>query len=449
MSGDDGQSDVPILHSDLHAWPQGDRSKSHLGTVLLIAIVFLAVVAVWVCGMLTRFSVSGGKSGSPLFELMCDPEGGGCGRVLQSRWATLGRSGIPISAVGMGYFGMLGVWYLVVGRCNRAGRFWQLAPLLIHLMGLFYSGLMVWVMWAQVGAYCGWCLVTHGLNVLMFVLGMMLWPRSGSANWEPARPSIRLGVAGVLLMASVWIVSPLVVYVKRLRGTVVVAVEYANRYRHDADLMRYKYDRQERIDIPIRSDDPIRGVVDAKHTIVVFSDFECSQCRKFSDFVDGELLPAYGEDLRVVFKHYPLNSDCNAGIEWTRHSTACVAAYWAEAARELGGVEGFWKMHDLLFAVQNDLSGVSWAGLADSVGLDGTALGDVVSKRGPRNRIDEDVSLAERLEVRGTPTVFVDGKRFGEWERIENWRAVLEPAGLRSNDPRTDVDPKPGELPGP
>ena len=80
---------------------------------------------------------------------------------------------------------------------------------------------------------------------------------------------------------------------------------------------------------------------------------------------------------------------------------------------------------------------------------DGTAFGAVLSKQSPRNRIAEDVALAARLEVRGTPTVFLDGKRFGEWDRIENWRAILAPAGSRSNDPKTEFDPKPGESPGP
>jgi protein-disulfide isomerase len=348
----------------------------------------------------------------------------------------------------MGYFGMLVLWYSIVGRCNRAGRFWQIVPLLIQVMGLLYSGLMVWVMWTQLGAYCGWCLVTHGLNVLIFVLAMMLWPRSGSANSESARPTIRLGLAGVLLMASVWVVSPLFVYVQRLRGTVTLAVEYTNRYRHDADLMRYKYDRQEHIEIPIRSDDPIRGGENAKHTLVVFSDFECPQCRKFSDFADRELFPAYGEDLRLVFKHYPLNAECNAEVKWTRHAAACGAAYSAEAARELGGGEGFWKMHDLLFSVQKNLNGVSWAGLADSLGMDGTALGALVRKQSLRQRIDEDVALAKRLQVRGTPTVFLDGKRFSEWDQIQNWRAILGPAASSSNDSETDHDQKSGESPG-
>src|SRR5438876_10726570 len=47
--------------------------------------------------------------------------------------------GIPLSALGLLYFGFLGLWYAVVGLSNVPGRSWQLVPLLVNLFGLAIS----------------------------------------------------------------------------------------------------------------------------------------------------------------------------------------------------------------------------------------------------------------------------------------------------------------------
>ncbi len=86
-----------------------------------------------------------------------------------------------------------------------------------------------------------------------------------------------------------------------------------------------------RVRVPV-GDSPQRGPGDAWVTIVEFADFECPYCRVEEPVLQA-ITAAYGSDVRVVFKHFPLGF----------HPDAWPAAIAAECARAQGR---FWEMHD-------------------------------------------------------------------------------------------------------
>lgn len=94
------------------------------------------------------------------------------------------------------------------------------------------------------------------------------------------------------------------------------------------------------VKVPIGSS-PIRGPVNAWVTMVEFGDFECPFCGEEEPVVEA-LLRAFPNDLRLVFKNFPLTSI---------HPYAEGAAIAAECAGEQGD---FWPMHDILFANQTE-----------------------------------------------------------------------------------------------
>src|SRR5512145_3551338 len=57
--------------------------------------------------------------------------------------------------------------------------------------------------------------------------------------------------------------------------------------------------------VPLRSDDPARGPVDAKLTIALFSDFQCPFCGRVEPSL-AELERAFPGQVRIVWKHQPL-----------------------------------------------------------------------------------------------------------------------------------------------
>ncbi|MEX1248650.1 MAG: peptidylprolyl isomerase [Anaerolineales bacterium] len=94
-----------------------------------------------------------------------------------------------------------------------------------------------------------------------------------------------------------------------------------------------------------------RGAQDAKVTIVEYSDFQSPASGQFSQVL-AELEARYPDDLRVVYRHYPLIGTPEQPV----HAKAALSMQAAEAA---GLQDKFWAMHDALFAGQAEWTGMS------------------------------------------------------------------------------------------
>jgi hypothetical protein len=104
--------------------------------------------------------------------------------------------------------------------------------------------------------------------------------------------------------------------------------------------------------------DHVRGAPEAPVTLVEYGDYQCPYCGQ-AEVVIRELLDSFGDELRYVWRHLPLNDV---------HANAQIAAEAAEAAAAQGA---FWEYHDRLLADQ-DLSPRELARHVDELGLDRT-----------------------------------------------------------------------------
>jgi protein-disulfide isomerase len=151
--------------------------------------------------------------------------------------------------------------------------------------------------------------------------------------------------------------------------------------------------------VPVEPDrDHIRGREDAPVTLVEYGDFECPYCGQ-AEGVLRELLRDAGDDVRYVWRHLPL-----ADV----HPSAELAAQAAEAAAAQGA---FWKMHDVLLEHQDALTPPDLMRYAAELELDVERFTDDLERRAFAARIAEDVDGADRSNVSGTPTFFVNGRR--------------------------------------
>jgi protein-disulfide isomerase/uncharacterized membrane protein len=411
----------------------------------LPVLILLAFAGAGIGAMLTSYHLSEGRSPWKLFETVCGADGGGCAEVLSSPWAVL-PGGIPLAALGVVYFGGIGLWYLVVGLANRRGRFWQGLPFAAQILGALASLFLAGMMLTQIRAICWWCLLSHVINFALLYVGWRAWPRDDGYSNESARPHPRLAIAGLLLVIALAAVTLQRIRVEQARSVAEQANQYARTFYEDADLQRYLHLRQNPRPIPVRPDDPVRGNLAAPHTVVVFSDFQCPGCASFALFSARELTPRFGDRLRIVYKHYPLEPECNPGLPQETHPQACEASFAAEAARELGGNEAFWRLHDLLFTQQAALSQSPWMELAGRAGLDASAVTDRVTRRVGLDRIIQDTQLGRNLRLDHTPTVFLDGRPLDDWSRIEVWQALLATAPV-APAPLLPVPPAPEPSP--
>jgi len=146
-----------------------------------------------------------------------------------------------------------------------------------------------------------------------------------------------------------------------------------------------------------RTDGPSFGSSDAKVDIVVFSDFECPFCSKAAKVVDN-IRSRYGDRVHLVFRQYPLPI----------HANARAAAEASLAAHEQGK---FWDFHDRVFRTQASLDRASLERHAAELGLDVQKFKRALDEQRFAARVDQDMELGRKVEVQGTPTVFVNGNR--------------------------------------
>jgi diadenylate cyclase len=169
------------------------------------------------------------------------------------------------------------------------------------------------------------------------------------------------------------------------------------------------------LDTPVGDRDHVRGAATAPVTLVEYGDFECPYCGRMYPVVK-ELRKRAGDRLRVVFRHFPLDSV---------HPHARRAAEAAEAAAAQGR---FWEMHDLLFENQDDLDDEALRRYAARLGLDLARFEDDLAERRHAPRVREDRLDGERTGVEGTPTFFINGARYEGSLDLEGMLAAVEEA---------------------
>ncbi|CAN5512538.1 MAG: Na+/H+ antiporter NhaA [Acidimicrobiia bacterium] len=152
--------------------------------------------------------------------------------------------------------------------------------------------------------------------------------------------------------------------------------------------------------------DHIRGSVDAPLTLVEYGDFECPYCGRAEPVVQ-DLETRFGGDLAFVFRHLPL-------VEVHEHAE--MAAEAAEAAAAQGS---FWEMHDALFAAQDDLAMDDLIGHAEALGLDVERFVSDLDERRHSLRVARDVASASDSGAAGTPTFFINGRRYTGSPQLE------------------------------
>ena len=143
--------------------------------------------------------------------------------------------------------------------------------------------------------------------------------------------------------------------------------------------------------------DHVRGASGGPQ-LVVYGDFECPYTAAARREID-RLLES-GAAIEVVFRYFPLRSI---------HPHAQAAAEAAEAA---ASQDRFWEMHDLLFRNQLRLEPDDLRRFAERLGLDLARFDADLAGSAVRDRIERDVQSGIESGVDGTPSLFVDGRRY-------------------------------------
>ena len=163
---------------------------------------------------------------------------------------------------------------------------------------------------------------------------------------------------------------------------------------------------------------PALGTAGAPVAIVVFSDLQCPHCKGEAEMLRQNLIQNYPTQVRLYFKDYPLE-----GLH-----------PWAKAAAMAGRCvfqqkpDAFWQYHDWVFAHQDSLTAdnlkdqvLGWA--KDAKDVDAIKLGACIAGKTTQAEVEKEIEEARALDVSGTPTMFINGRRISQtidWPNLKN-----------------------------
>jgi protein-disulfide isomerase len=157
---------------------------------------------------------------------------------------------------------------------------------------------------------------------------------------------------------------------------------------------------------------PVRGPKDAPVTIVEFGDLQCPACKAAQPVI--EKLVADEPSARFVFQNFPLAE---------LHNWAAKGANYADCVGRASN-DAFWKFVSQTYSSQAEITAENvdekLTAIADASGVKGADIAACAAKPETKAHVDASIALGKQVEVTGTPTLFINGRR------IANFDAHLE-----------------------
>lgn len=178
----------------------------------------------------------------------------------------------------------------------------------------------------------------------------------------------------------------------------------------------YEALEQDRLSMPVSERDHIRGRMDAPATLVEYGDYECPACGAAFPLTEAPI-DALGDDLRFVYRHFPL-------INVHPHAQRA-----AEAAEAAGAQNHYWGMHATLFRNQDTLEDEDLVRHATALNLNAKRFIEDLSQEAYADKIRGDFRSGAHSGVNGTPTFFINGLRYDGPRDVESMAVALSSGG--------------------
>jgi len=163
------------------------------------------------------------------------------------------------------------------------------------------------------------------------------------------------------------------------------------------------------------ADLPSLGPANAPVTIVEFGDLECPDCRMEAPILRHNVAETFASQVRLYFKDFPLESI----HPWARAAAIAGRCVYHQEAK------AFWDFYDWIYENQQEIEPdnlnskiLAWAG---QNGLDARLLGGCIETKASEPEVDRSLAEGRSLGVRGTPTLFINGRKIGglAWPDLE------------------------------
>jgi protein-disulfide isomerase/uncharacterized membrane protein len=318
-----------------------------------------------------------------------------CDAVNASQYAVF--LGVPVATWGLGYY--LGAAVVSVTAAASAYAVREAALLLIPgaAVSLLASVVLFLLSVTRIKAVCLFCSGLYILNIIS--AGLLLavskaWIKKFIPEFRKADRS-RLTLFAFLIAATITF-------------TAFSTSQMQRRFPFDAAAFEARFTAA-----PMASIDtagaPKMGAENPVIKLVEFSDFECPFCGRQARELK-RILRNYQDTVQLTFFNYPLDNSCNPDMQGRPlHRTACMAARAAWCAHQKGRFEA---MAAKMFSNQKAISPENLPLWAAEAGLDGATFVPCVDSNEARDGVMVDIRRAQTLHIQGTPTFFINGRRF-------------------------------------
>lgn len=340
-----------------------------------------------------------------------------CSTVVSSQAGTLfGGSNI---IWGLGFYFLVAVLTFAIFWVGSIWRTWIHGVRLGSLaLGFLYSGYLVYVQVGVLGALCIPCLASAAVTVLLFGLqGAALWIDDQSTETTMTSRVFKrdLTVYVYLVALAAVLVGTDFVYFNALAPAEEErAKTHAEQFSGAACQLDRGTDAVEDEGSPLVDfQDVTEGPSDASVTIIEYFDPNCPHCKDFHETMN-QLVSEYEEDVRFVFKPFPLRGSSLPEIQ---------ALYIAHQEGK------FFEMLDAQYERQ-DRSGITEADLRDiatEIGMNPDVLTSRIDAEKHREKVLAQRKRAVSVGVKSTPTVLVNG-HFVESRSLECMKVFIERA---------------------
>lgn len=452
--------------------PRPVEGRRSIGRFRVLLAALVCALNAGVAGVLLLQHHGDERASAAVSQVCGEGDETGCEAVARSRFSEI--AGVPVAAVGIFFYGGLAILLglaALAGPDGRQGAVWLAFAALLAAMAV--DLVLLGVQMVAIRAFCRLCLLTYALNVLALVLLVGARRERGLLGRSLRGSDGRLVVAGAVVAAlalgaavlaadaNLWYrqkqrVSSLLgpapagspavpaapsspaapgTDAQRFQEEARVATEQARRLQEILDdpqkLGQYLSDKaaREYEQGPVHKlaleGSPVKGPADAPIKVAEYSDFLCPFCRDLAPAFT-QFIPAAAGRVAVFFKHYPLDRECNARLDRTIHPGACLLARAGICAEQQGK---FWPYHDRVFSTEmHEATLADLTRIASETGLDAAALQACLDAPATQARLAADVEEGFRAGVRGTPTLFINGKKL---PRVNDFVPTVEKEAAR------------------
>ena len=358
-----------------------------------------------------------------------------CDAVNSSPWSELG--GVPVSHLGLLFYSGVLLLSLLGRRDGGLATRVQGYLLAGALAGGLFSAYLASMAVFRVHALCLFCIGLYVVNALLIALlgpgGLTALRALGGepvAGWRSDLRALGQPLAAGILAASLlaaggssfWLRAQLI-DLRRLDATKSVAVPVAPPSGAPVSSSQTASSEPAKpeplIDL-VSKTAPTLGPAAAPVTIVEISDFECPFCQRASGTLK-EVLAAYPGQVRVVFRHFPLDQACNPLVKRPVHENACAAARAAVCAAARGQ---FWPLAEKLFADNTDPDDRRAA--LRELGLDDAEQRACEQRPATAAVIAADIAAASQAGITAVPVFLINGRPLRGARPLADFRRIID-----------------------